>query len=228
MTTTATHNPTLSHTQASRVYDRIGRLQDTQAWYEDRAVREVTAHAAFERAHAVVELGAGTGRHARRLLAEHLPGDASYLGLDVSPRMVALATERLRPWHPRATVRLTDGAPVLELPDASVDRFFSTYVFDLLAEADIRAVLDEAHRVLAPGGKLCLVSAAPGQTRPQRAVMGLVARLHAWRPALVGGCRPLDLLPLLEASHRWRIDYARTVSLCGICSQVVVATPHAA
>jgi cyclopropane fatty-acyl-phospholipid synthase-like methyltransferase len=43
------------------------------------------------------------------------------------------------------------GAPIGE-PAAAYDRFVSNYVFDLLSEEDIRAVIAEAYRVLRPGG----------------------------------------------------------------------------
>lgn len=101
--------PTLTPDQARRVYDRIGGAQDWQRFYEDAATAEVVAHAGFGSASAVIELGCGTGRFAAALVARHLPGNAAYLGVDVSPRMVASATRRLRPWFERAAVALADG-----------------------------------------------------------------------------------------------------------------------
>jgi hypothetical protein len=47
----------LSPAEAARVFDRIGRLQDSQGSYERRAVEELLRRGAFERAAAVVELG---------------------------------------------------------------------------------------------------------------------------------------------------------------------------
>ncbi len=220
-----TANRTLSHTQARRVYDRIGPLQDSQAWYEDQAVGELIAHGDFAGAGSVVEIGCGTGRHAARLLGDHLAPDATYVGLDVSPRMVTLATARLAGFGHRARVVLTDGAMRIDAPAGSIDRVISTYVLDLLSVADIRALLAEAHRVLARDGRLCVVSAAPGRTLGERLVMGVVGRLHAVHPALIAGCRPLDLRPLLDRD-RWRVEHADTVSVIGICSQIVVATPR--
>lgn len=213
---------TLTYGQARRVYDRIGRFQDRQAFYEDRAVHEMIALAGFERARSLFELGCGTGRHAARLLAEHLPGDATYLGVDISPNMVSLARARLGAFAGRARVELADGAPVVPAPDQSFDRFMATYVLDLLSEDDIRAVLREAHRVLADDGRLCLVGITPGRTGAQRAAMGLVSRLHALQPALVGGCRPIDLAPFVD-DHLWRTEALRVVSAFGVGSQVVIA-----
>lgn len=214
---------TVSYPQARAIYDRIGKLQDTQSWYEDRAVDALLAHGDFARARSVVELGSGTGRHAARLL-ERMPPDARYRGFDVSPKMAAIARARLAPWADRAEVVVTDGAVRLDAPDRSVDRVLSTYVLDLLAEADIVRFVDEAHRVLAPGGRLCLAGAAPGDTVLGRLVMGAVTRLHRLRPSLVGGCRPIDLRPFV-AAPRWRVVHVETITVAGIASQALVAEP---
>ena len=73
--------------QARAVYDRIGRAQDWQ-FYENRAVARLLTDFAPQTAHAVFEFGCGTARLAVRML-ELLPPTASYLGVDVSPVMVA-------------------------------------------------------------------------------------------------------------------------------------------
>ena len=44
---------TLSHQEASRTYDRIGSLQDSQGFYEDRATALVVQHGNFTRAGAI-------------------------------------------------------------------------------------------------------------------------------------------------------------------------------
>jgi hypothetical protein len=138
---------------------------------------------------------------------------------------VALARERLSPWASRATVEQSDGSPRTGAPDRRYDRFLSTYVLDLLSIEDIAAVLGDARRVLSPGGLLCLVSATHGRTPRQRFVMGLAARLHALSPALVGGCRAIDLLSLL-APESWQPIYHEVVSKWGVASEVVVASPR--
>jgi SAM-dependent methyltransferase len=214
----------LSPEQARRTYDRIGRAQDWQRFYEDPATAELIAHSTFGDARAVFELGCGTGRFAARLLAEHLPPAATYSGVDVSPRMVTLASERLAPWRDRATVALADGTERVPVPDGGVDRFVSNYVFDLLSPEASRAALDEAHRVLAPGGLLCVA----GLTVAERGVARLVSR--AWKgawmrwPALVGGCRPIRLVDALDPAA-WDVRHRRLVTAWGITSEAVTAAP---
>lgn len=66
----------LTAAQARGVYDRIGRGQDVQAVFEHRAISDLLAHADVEHAHAVFELGYGTGALAERLLRRYLPADS--------------------------------------------------------------------------------------------------------------------------------------------------------
>ena len=68
--------------------------------------------------------------------------------------MVGLAERRLSEFGDRARVVLTDGGPPASEPPSSFDRFVSNFVFDLLSEADIAAVVSEAHRILRPGNVL--------------------------------------------------------------------------
>jgi ubiquinone/menaquinone biosynthesis C-methylase UbiE len=206
-----TMGATLSHTAARALYDRIGRWQDTQRFYEDYATDDLIAHAELRTARSVFEFGAGTGRLAERLLRDHLPATARYHGMDISGTMVALARQRLSRWQSRATIEQSDGSPCLRAPDATCDRFLSTYVLDLLSADDIALVLGEAHRLLSAGGLLCLVSATHGRAPLQRVVMGLAARLHSLSPTLVGGCRAIDLLASLDAG-RWRVVHHNVVS----------------
>jgi tRNA G46 methylase TrmB len=63
----------LSPEQARRIYDRIGRAQDWQRFYEDAATAELAAHASFGDARAVFELGCGTGRFAASTSAPEWP-----------------------------------------------------------------------------------------------------------------------------------------------------------
>jgi ubiquinone/menaquinone biosynthesis C-methylase UbiE len=219
-----TAEATLSHAAARALYDRIGRWQDTQRFYEDCATAELIAHAAFSQAQSVFEFGVGTGRIAASLLRDHLPATARYDGIDISATMVALTRQRLTPWGNRARVEQSDGSARIPARDATVDRFVSTYVLDLLSSDDIAAVVTEARRVLSPDGFLCLVSATHGRTTGERLIMGVAARLHSLSPGLVGGCRAVDLSSFLEPA-RWRLLHHRVVSKWGVPSEVLIASP---
>jgi ubiquinone/menaquinone biosynthesis C-methylase UbiE len=212
----------VTHEQARRFYDRIGRGQDARPLSERRALTALAALGDFGRARTVVEFGCGTGRFAARLLRERLPGDASYFGLDVSPRMVGLALKAVAPWQGRARVQLTDGSIRLPVPDGSADRVISTYVLDLLAPADTAAFIAEARRVLRPGGALALASLTQGRTPPARVLTLLWTTVWRHAPALLGGCRPLRLGDLVVAED-WDVTAHFPVTDWFLSSEVLVA-----
>src|SRR5215472_1798382 len=212
----------LTHEQAQAFYDWMGHKQEWQAFYEAKATRELIVHASFETAQAVFEFGCGTGALAERLLTSHLAPSARYVAVDSSTTMIRLAKTRLARFGNRMTVEQTNGSLQLEAESSSCDRFVSTYVADLLSTSDIAALFSEAHRLLVPGGRLCLVSLTTGTGLFSRLVMSAWARLHRLAPTLVGGCRPLQLQALLEG-RSFQVEYVRTVVAFGIPSEVVIA-----
>jgi SAM-dependent methyltransferase len=212
----------LSHEEARRFYDRIGRLQDTQAFYEDPATEAVLGHGDFASAKDVFEFGCGTGRFGLRLLADFLPTTARYRGVDVSPRMVSIARQRLSAYADRARISLSDGGPPTGEPTAGYDRFIANYVLDLLSDEEAEGVVGEAHRMLRPDGLICLVSLATGFGRVSRAVARAWTRVAACCPALVGGCRPIDLHSHLPVTH-WTIAHQVHVVAFGVPTEAVVA-----
>lgn len=214
----------LTRSQAQKFYDRFGAKQDTQAFYEDAALDELISHAAFEQAASVLEFGCGTGRFASRLLAKHLPRSASYFGIDASRTMIEIAGKRIGPYGERARVELSDGSIVFPLPDHSVDRVISAYVIDLLSETDIQTVVSEAGRVLAPSGKLCLVSLTKGDAIISRVVSGLWSAVCRFYAPLVGGCRPIRIESFV-GQQSWAIEYRKVVTQFGVPSEVLIARP---
>jgi ubiquinone/menaquinone biosynthesis C-methylase UbiE len=215
---------TLSREEAKSFYDDFGDKQDRQSFYEDRALQLLVANAAFDGVQHVLEFGCGTGRFALDLLQHHLPGSARYLGMDISSTMVDLAAARLAQFAPRASIVLVEGTPALPAEDASVDRFVSTYVFDLLPASEQLQLLAEAVRVLRPDGLLCLVGITSGITPLSRAVMGAWQWLFARNPSWVGGCRPTRVTEFFPG-HSWQVRYRTVVISWGIASEVVVAAP---
>lgn len=217
------HDRYLSPEQAKRFYDRLGARQDWQGFYENAALQELIAHAGFDSARSVFEFGCGTGALAARLLREYLPADARYVGLDLSSTMVSLARKRLQQWSERAHINQSDGSAQLQLPSHSFDRFVSCYVFDLLAPTFIEQLLMEAHRLLVPGGKLCLVSLTQGASWISRAVSLCWQSLWRLSPAIVGGCHPIELTNYLS-SKEWNVEHQARLVRWGLTSEVLVAS----
>lgn len=208
---------------AKRFYDRFGAMQDRQ-FYERAPLNQLISHADFEHASSVFELGCGTGRLAAHLLAERLPPQSHYAGIDISTTMVEIATRRLTRWSGRTTVEEADGTRGLPYADGQFDRFVATYVFDLLPLSSIGLLLREAHRVLSPEGKLCAVTSTEGIGPASRIISKIWKALYDRRPGLVGGCRPLHLSKLLDVT-KWQIDFVQVLVSWGITSEIVVARP---
>jgi ubiquinone/menaquinone biosynthesis C-methylase UbiE len=208
--------------QARSVYDRIGRVQDWQAFYEDATTDRLVANAALAANQTIFEFGCGTGRLAARLLAE-LPESTNYLGVDLSPVMINLATNRLAAWAQRAKLVLVDGSLPLPANDGFADRVLSTFVFDLLDADYARAVLEDLRRILAPGGRLCLAGLTHGEGRLERTVSQAWNGLWRVAPRLVGGCRPITMRALLGSD--WHIQHHSHVHRWGLVTEVVIAAP---
>ena len=117
---------------------------------------------------AVADIGCGPGtaaRHAARL-------GASVVGVDPAPVMLRLA--RLLTQRSARAVRYAEGsAEALPLPDSSVSVAWS--IASVHHWADLDAALQEAQRVLEPGGRLVAIErlTQPGAT-------GLAS--HGWTP----------------------------------------------
>ena len=211
----------LSAFEAQAYYNRFGKKQDSQGFYEDPAQDNLIAHAGFQDAQSVFEFGSGTGKLAARLLAEYLPVTATYKGYDVSPVMIDLAAQRVKAYSERAKVLQSDGTVQFPLSDHSIDRVISCYVLDLLSHSDIQAFFGEAHRVLMPGGRLCLASLTNGVTLPSRIVSFLWMAIFRIRPSIVGGCRPVRLEKYVDF-ERWHLEHQKVLTPFGVPSEVLI------
>lgn len=216
--------PRPAFTSDATPFQRLGTRREA-AGYQNRALELLLRHADLEHAQGVVELGCGMGRLAARMLRDHLPRDAAYLGVDVSEDVVALANERLARWGANASVAQGDGTARLPVEDGSCDRFVSTYVFDLLSEDQMHKALGEAKRVLAPGGLLCTVSVTLGRSPLSHAICAAWSGIHRHWPSLVAGRRPIDLRAAL--GQGWDVRFDEIVDAFGFATQVIVAAAAA-
>lgn len=208
--------------EARDFYDKLGPHEDLESSFQDRVFDRLVAEACFGSARSVFELGCGTGRFAKRLFEEELPGTARYVGVDVSGRMVGLAREKLEPWADRAEILQTSGELRFSFEAGSFDRFVSTYVLDLLPEEDIAGALDEAWRLLGADGLLCVISLSFGETPVSHAIARTWEAISGKFPAHLGGCRPIRLDGFLHPD-RWRVEHDETVTVLAVPSDVVVA-----
>ena len=97
----------------------------------------------------VLEIGCGIGR-----VGKHLAGRCRHwIGADVSPNMLGFAAERLRDFSNVEFIELS-GNNLRPISDNSIDFAYCTAVFMHLESWDRYGYVEEAFRVLRPGGKL--------------------------------------------------------------------------
>jgi len=213
----------LSSAEAAQFYDGFGAKQDKQGFYEDAPLAALAQHLPLEDTPSLFEFGCGTGRFARGLLEEHLPGDARYAGCDVSQTMLGLAQARLCPFGSRITLWQSDEKPDFSRANPPVDLIVSCYVLDLLPPDLRAAVLAECARALPHGGHLGLVSLTWGNGPASWLTSRLWSLIARYAPRLVGGCRPISLAAHLGA-NTWNIVYDKVIPRWTIPSEVLIAT----
>src|SRR5581483_4815217 len=122
--------------------------------------------------------------------------------------------QRLARFGARAKVTQINGSDPFEAISARPDRIFTTYVLDLLPQDEIAQFIRCSAAKLQNGGKLSVASLTFGTTLPSRAVSAGWHALFRTAPRVVGGCRPIRLLPYF--SEPWRIEHHATVRSFGI------------
>jgi malonyl-CoA O-methyltransferase len=136
----------------------------------------------------VLDAGCGTG-YALRLLHAHDPA-ADIIALDFSPAMLCHVVTPAR--------RLTGDLEHLPLAAASIDLYWSSLAVQW---CDLSAVLAEARRVLAPGGRLLLATLGPATFRELRhAFAGIDGHQHTL------GFHDADSVRALAASQFPAVD----------------------
>lgn len=110
----------------------------------------------------VLDLGSATGNLERAFVGRGIAG-TSFLGLDFSERMNARARSKC-PGTEAVAFRQADLSEPLLLEDTSFDRVVCNNL--LYAMGDQQAFLDEAFRVLIPGGLLVLSDPKPTSRIP--------------------------------------------------------------
>lgn len=121
----------------------------------------------------VLELGSGTGDHARTL-AELVGPTGSVLATDVAQGMVDLTRATLADL-PQAEARRVDAADT-GLPDEAFDAV--AFVMGLMFVPEPERATAEIHRVLRPGGRAGVaVWSGPGQN-PWLSSVGMAAMVH--------------------------------------------------
>lgn len=149
-----TYLPAAGHDWALPLYDPIVRLFGFEA-----VKRRLLAAAMTGRPHRVLDIGCGTGTLAIRLKKLH--PEVEVVGLD--PDAKALARSRDKASRAGLSIRFDQGfSQELPYPDASFDCVLSSLMFHHLPADMQEKTLQEARRILTPGGSLYLLDMARG------------------------------------------------------------------
>jgi demethylmenaquinone methyltransferase / 2-methoxy-6-polyprenyl-1,4-benzoquinol methylase len=208
------------------MFDRIAARYDTMnrvlSLGLDRGWRRRTVRALQlgERPR-VLDLATGTGDLAIDIARMH-PG-AQVIGLDPSPRMLAIAEAKLarRGLSDRVTLVRGDAQ---QLPYASCEMDAATIAFGIRNVPDRPAALREMARVVRPGGRIAVLELG----EPERGVLARAARFHCRHVvpvlgALLSGAREYRYLQRSIAAFPPNAEFARVMERAGL--HVIEAAP---
>jgi ubiquinone/menaquinone biosynthesis C-methylase UbiE len=205
----------LSAPAAQHFYDRIGRRYDWLEFYEGKAKERAISALQLSPGLRVLSVGVGTGKDITRILPVIDPGGSAY-GLDISPIMLHLTRDR--------TAIPVCQADARQLPfrAQSFDRLYASYVLDLLPFADLPGLMAVFFRVLKTGGQMVITALTEGVDLSSRALVAAWKGIFSIGPALCGGCRPLQLIELVNRAGFEQIEREVIVQL-GVPSEVIRA-----
>jgi len=150
-----------------RIWDKLAPRYDKDIKFFERVLFSGGRSWACSQASGVVlEIGVGTGRN-----LEYYPPGIQLLGIDASPRMIAIAQQRALALGREVELRVGD-AQALDIPAESVDSVIST--LSLCSIPDDRKAVSEVKRVLRPGGRFILMEHVASPVPVVRALQTLL------------------------------------------------------
>ena len=139
---------------------------------DQRVKREIASRFISEN-DLILEIGVGTGTLAI-LCAEQ---GAHVMGIDVSKKMLEIAEKKVQEAGLAERIKLKEMSVVemdTYVPDCSLDKVVSTFVFSELSEAEQHFALRESYRVLKPDGKIIILDEVVPRSLKKRILYHLV------------------------------------------------------
>lgn len=151
--------------RAAGNYDRVEKMMALGhgSWYRRRAL----VRSGLREGMRALDVAVGTGLVAREAQAVTGTG-GTVVGLDPSPGMLHQTRKNL------SLPVLMGFGETLPVRDASVD--FLSMGYALRHLSDLTVAFQEFHRVLRPGGRVCVLEMTPTRIRPLRALLKLYVR----------------------------------------------------
>ena len=204
----------------ARNYDRMSWWYGAVAGTGESGLREAALRLfAAQAGEAVLEIGYGSGQSILRL-AEAVGDSGKACGIDISGRMLSVATRRAAAagMAGRVELRCADALP-LPYGDSVFDGVFMSFTLEVFSPQEMDALLRECRRVLKPSGRVCVVAMSSQGKRTT--MMRLYGWAHARMPKVVD-CRPICAAEALCANG-FRIKAVKLSSLWGLSVETVQA-----
>jgi ubiquinone/menaquinone biosynthesis methyltransferase len=119
--------------------------------------RAVARRIASEEWNVLLDGASGTGDIVLRLLAHQQIDGRTVIASDISAQMLAIAQRRLKAHGERVRFTLLDVEAMTSIADGSVDAYSMSLGLKI---CNRRRALDEAFRILRPGGRLIILEAS--------------------------------------------------------------------
>ena len=210
---------TRSKEDARKAYDRIARYYDfTEGIFEKKHINKALGCLDIKKGETVLEIGPGTG-NALVKVAESVGSNGFAYGIDISPKMVKIATRKIQNKGLLSRVRFTCGDAIkLPYKTGKFDAVFFSFTLELFDTPEIPIVLKEIKRVLKPGGRLGIVSLSKDCSK------SLFIKLYEWAhlkfPKFID-CRPIYVSQYIKESG-FDIHYKRKAKIFSAPLEIVI------
>jgi len=186
----------LSGKKIQSLYDSLSHIYDLLTRFEKDSLKKALGIASVRENFVVLEAGFGTGKTLVEF-AKKIGNTGELYGLDISRKMANKSQRVLRRHRLSSRVNLVLGdMECAPFSDGIFDLVFSSYTLDLIDTAMIPRVLSEFKRLLKPTGRIVLVGLSEGSKWYDN--MKLYGWVYRRLPSLLGGCRPVLLMPYLQ------------------------------
>jgi len=186
----------LSGKKIRSLYDSLSHIYGLLTRFEKDSLKKALDIANVRENFVVLEAGFGAGKTLVEF-AKKMGNTGEVYGLDISRKMTNKSQRVLRRHNLSSRVNLVLGdMEYAPFSDAIFDLVFSSYTLDLIDTATIPRVLSEFKRLLKPTGRMVLVGLSEGSKWYDN--MKLYGWVYRRLPSLLGGCRPVLLMPYLQ------------------------------